>query len=117
MDIITTPPYEEMQRTYEQYFSLRYLGKDINNKFALISLTCYITNKLKEKKPDVTHWTVLYRINQSAGGPIMDEDFLKGLAVVCSDFAYGCTEFPTFGIEDKKIPDKIRELLRSCTPF
>lgn len=116
MDINTTPPYEEMQRIYDQYFSLKYMGKDINSKFALISLTCYITNKMKEKNPDVSHWTVLYKINQSAGCPVT-EDFLKGLAVVCSDFAYGCTEFPTFGIEDKKIPEKIKELLSNHLPF
>lgn len=116
MDIITTPPYEEMQAIYNRYFSLNYLGKDINNKFALISLTCYITEKLKEKKPDVTHWSVLYKINKTSNNPI-PEDLLKGLAVLCSDFGYGCSDFPTFGIEDKKIPAKIRELLETWIPF
>ena len=96
MDIITTPPYEEMQKIYNKYFSLNFLGNSISNKFALISLTCYLTYKLKAKKP---------------------EDLLKGLAVICSDFAYGCTEFLTFGIEDKKIPEKIKELLDSWIPF
>jgi hypothetical protein len=113
MDIITTPPYETMQRLYNTYFSLKYLGKDINSKFALISLVCYITEKLKEKKPDWTHWKTLYSINKGS----VPEDFLKGLAVICSDFAYGCTSFPTFGIEDKKIPAKIKELLDSYLPF
>ena len=28
---------------YNKYFSLGYLGKDINNKFAIISLISYIT--------------------------------------------------------------------------
>lgn len=116
MDIITTPPYEEMQAIYNRYFSLSYLGKDINNKFALISLTCYITEKLKEKKPDVTHWSVLYKINKTSNNPV-PEDLLKGLAVLCSDFGYGCSDFPTFGIENKKIPAKIRELLETWTPF
>lgn len=116
MDIITTPPYEEMQRIYKQYFSLSFLGNDISNKFALISLTCHITEKLKAKKPDVTHWSVLYKINNT-GSSHVPEDFLKGLAVLCSDFGYGCTEFPTFGIEDKKIPAKIKELLDSWIPF
>ena len=56
MDIITTPPYGEMQKIYNKYFSLNLLGSDISNKFALISLTCYLTNKLKTKNQDVTHW-------------------------------------------------------------
>ena len=49
MDIITTPPYEEMQKIYNKYFSLNFLGNSISNKFALISLTCYLTYKLKAK--------------------------------------------------------------------
>lgn len=113
MDIITTPPYEEMQALYSKYFSLSFMGKDINNKFALISLTCYITNKIKKIKPDWTHWSTLYEINKGA----VPEDLLKGLAVICSDFGYGCDSFPTFGIEDKKIPAKIKELLENYVPF
>ena len=105
-----------MQKIYSKYFSLNFLGNDISNKFALISLTCSLTNKLKAKKPDVTHWSVLYKIN-SKGTTHVPEDLLKGLAVLCSDFGYGCTEFPTFGIEDKKIPEKIKELLDSWIPF
>lgn len=113
MDIITTPPYEEMQALYSKYFSLDYLGRDINNKFALISLTCYITDKLKKKQPDWTHWRTLYEINKGT----VPEDLLKGLAVICSDFGYGCSSFPTFGIADKDIPAKIKELLEKYTPF
>ena len=113
MDIITTPPYEEMQAIYNKYFSLNFMGKDINNKFALISLTCYITNKIKKTKPDWTHWSTLYEINKGT----VPEDFLKGLAVICSDFGYGCDSFPTFGIDDKKIPAKIKELLENYVPF
>lgn len=116
MDIITTPPYEEMQAMYDKYFSLSFLGKNISNKFALISLTCYITEKLKEKKPDVTHWSVLYKINKSGRNPV-PEDLLKKLAVICSDFGYGCNDFPTFDLEDKKIPAKIKELLNEWIPF
>lgn len=116
MDIITTPPYEEMQKVYDNMFSLKYLGNDITNKFALISLTCYLTEKLKEKKPDVTHWSVLYKINKTGDNPV-PEDILKALAVICSDFGYGCHKFPTFELEDKKIPGKIKELLSNWFPF
>lgn len=114
MDIITTPPYEEMQQFYNKYFSLSKLGNDINKKFALISLTCYLTNKLSKVKPDWTHWRTLSEINKKTNLP---EDFMKGLAVLCSDFGYGCNSFPTFGIEDKKIPAKIQELLSEWLPF
>ena len=113
MDIITTPPYERMQEIYRANFSLSFLGNDISNKFALISLTCYITNKIKKTKPDWTHWSTLYEINKGT----VPEDLLKGLAIICSDFGYGCDTFPTFGIEDKKIPAKIKELLEGYTPF
>lgn len=76
-------------------------------------MICYLTSKLKEKKPDVTHYQTIRKIIREE----IPEDFIKGLAVICSDFAYGCTQFPTFGIEDKKIPNKIKEILLSWTPF
>lgn len=113
MDIITTPPYEEMQRLYTKYFSLGYLTSDINTKFALISLICYLTDRIKSKKPDTTHYQVIRKII----GNGLSEDLIKGLAVVCSDFAYGCTQFPTFGIGDKDIPSKIKEIISSRFPF
>lgn len=113
MDIIKNPPYEELQDIYSRYFSLGFLGSDVNKKFALISLVCYITEKIKKQKPDWTHWKTLYGINKGA----VPEDFLKSLAVMCSDFAYGCTSFPTFGITDKDIPNKIRGLLKEHLPF
>ena len=112
MDIITTPPYEKMQEIYQKYFSLGYLNTDISTKFALISLTCYIVNKLKKKKPDVTYYQVLRKIDSN-----LPEDFIKGLSVVCSDFAYGCEVFPTFDIEDKQMVAKIKEILNSYIPF
>lgn len=112
MDIIRTPPYEEMQRIYNQYFSLGHFNADINTKFALIALVCHLVERLKEKKPDVTHYQVIRKL---AGD--IPEDYIKGLAVICSDFAYGCKQFPTFGIEDKKIPAKIKEILSCWLPF
>lgn len=40
--------YEELRWLYNREFSLGFLGKDINNKFALISLLGYLVMKLKE---------------------------------------------------------------------
>ena len=113
MDIIDTPPYTDMQRLYSSYFSLGYLNPDINTKFALISLICYLTDKIKSKKPDTTHYQIIRKIL----GNDLPEDLAKGLAMVCSDFAYGCTQFPTFGIDDKNIPAKIKEIISARAPF
>ena len=113
MDIIETPSYKEMQRTYGSLFSLGYLNTDISTKFALISLIGYLTFKLKQKKPDVTPYQVIRKII----GDDLPEDFIKGLAVVVDDFSYGCKNFPIFNIEDKKIPSKIKEILNTYVPF
>ena len=47
----------------------------------------------------------------------MPEDNLKGLSILCENFGTNCTEFPTFGIEDKKIPARIKEILACWLPF
>lgn len=114
MDIINKPSYEQLQKIYNDYFSLGYLNnKDLSNKLALISLTCYLKYKLSLKKPDVTHYQILKKII----GDEIPEDFIKGIAVICSDFGYQCTKFPTFGLEDKQIPGKIKEILLDWIPF
>lgn len=113
---ISTKSYEELQKIFSEYFHLPNLSSDGSEKLALISLICHLTEKLKEKKPDVTHWSVLYKLNQQ-GNCGVKEDWLKGLAVFCSEFGYGCTNFPTFGIADKDIPKKIVEMLRNWLPF
>lgn len=113
MDIITTPPYEELQEIYKKNFSLPYLSEDLSDKLALISFCCYITHELQKKKPDVTHYQVLRKVC----GEFVSEDTLKALAVICSDFGYGCTKFPTFNLSNKEIMVKIRELVNLLLPF
>lgn len=104
--------YNQLKELYNDYFSLGNLNTDINTKFALISLTCYLLKKLQEQKPDITAYKVLRKINDD-----LSEEFIKGLAVVVEDFYYNCKEFPTFGIEPKKMPAKIKEILDSYIPF
>lgn len=111
-----SPPYEELQKVFKKHFALPVLGQDCSEKLALISLTCHLTHLFKEKKPDVTHWSVLYKLNENGKCGVPD-DWLKGLAVVCSEFAHGCTTFPTFGLDNKEIPKKIVELLGKWLPF
>lgn len=105
--------YSELKSIYKQYFSLGYMNTDINTRFALVSLICYLVNRLKEKNPDVTYYQIIYKLSEGN----IPEDNIKGMSILCEDFAYGCKQFPTFGIEDKKIPGKIREILRNWLPF
>ena len=113
-DIVTSPSYNEMRRMYSKLFSLGYLNTDINTKFALISLICYVTYKAKMKKSDVTHYQILMNITKDKPLP---EDYIKGLAVVCEDFSYGCATFPTFNIKPSEIVKTIQDILSKSLPF
>lgn len=113
MDIIKTPPYNDLKEIYNKYFSLGYLNTDINSKFALISLVGFLVYKLKQKKPDITPYQVIKKII----GDDLPEDFIKGISVVVEDFSYMCREFPTFDIELKEIPNTIKKILKTYIPF
>lgn len=104
----------ELQRFYTEHFSLGYINTDIKEKFALISLICYVTYKTKMKNPDTTCYSVIMKVSQGLGIP---DDFIKGLSIICEDFMYGCTEFPTFGVTGKDILKEIREILGKYLPF
>lgn len=113
--------YKELESIYKEYFSTGYLNPKVDSKMTsfekkleLISLICYVTYKTKLKNPDATHYFVLTKLSDKLGLP---EDFIKGLSIVCQDFSYGCTEFPTFGLKGQDIIKEIRGILYTYMPF
>lgn len=113
--------FDELKRFYSEHFSLGYLNipesdehSSFERKLILISLICYVVEKNKAKNPDLTHYSLLYKINGKLNLP---DNFIKGLAIVCEDFAYQNHNFPTFGLEGKKILDEIISILKTYLPF
>ena len=112
--MVTNESYKQLQDYYIRNFSLRELGPDISNKFAIISLVCYVTKKLKEKNPNATHLAVLRKINSDLQLP---DEFIVSLSIVCEDFAYGCNNFPTFEVKPADMIKTIKDLLHNWMPF
>lgn len=108
--------WDKTQAIYHKFFSIHYLNSNLGDKLAVIALTCYITNEVKKKKKDVTCYDVLLKIGKDFG-EVEKNTFLKSLAAVCEDFMYGVKEFPTFGVEPKKMPQQLKKLLDSYVPF
>lgn len=111
--------FDELKKFYSEHFSLGYINasnnrSNIENRMVLISLIDYVTYKAKLKNPDVTHYQIIMKLSQGLG---LSDDFIKGLAIVCEDFAYSCKDFPTFGLEGKNILKEIVTILKSYLPF
>ena len=106
--------FKELQSIYTQYFSLGKIASDINTKFALISLICYITTTMKKKNPDVTYYRVVNKLCEGSG---WTEDEVKGLSILCESFGYECTKFPTFNIKPSDMTKTVREILAKRLPF
>ena len=106
--------YEQLRDLYKQYFCTGKLAVNINMKFALISLIGYIVYNMKKKKPDVSYYEVCYKLMEGLG---FEESQVKGLAIMVEDFSYECTEFPTFGLKPKDMPEKVKEILQKYMPF
>ena len=111
--------FKELKDFYSENFSLGYINSGhkrsaIEERMILISLIDYVTYKQKLKNPDTTHYEVIMKLSQNLGLP---DNFIKGLSIICEDFAYSCTEFPTFGLKGKEILEEIREILKSYMPF
>ena len=113
--------FKELQRFYSENFSLGYInsGHDrssIEERFVLISLIDFITYKAKLKNPDVTHYEIIMKLSKNLG---LTDEFIKGLAIVCEDFAYQCTDkdFPTFGLKGQDIIKEAVSILKSFMPF
>lgn len=113
--------FNELRRLYSENFSLGYLNltesdghSSFERKLILISLICYLYSKNKPKNPDLTYYSLIYKLSNKLGLP---ENFIKGLAIVCEDFGYNCHDFPTFGLEGKKILEEIINILKTYMPF
>lgn len=114
LEILNSKPYKDLLKCYQENFSLGYFNTDIKNKFALISLLCYVTYKAKQKKPDVTHYEIIMQLTKNQSLP---DTMVKRLAVICDDFSYGCTEFPTFELKGNDILKTIKDILNTYVPF
>lgn len=106
--------YKQLAQLYNKYFSLGNLGGNINLKFALISLLGNIVTQLKKKNPDVTYYEILNKIATGTGAP---DEFIQVVAIIAEDFAYNCTDFPTFDLKPKEMITKIKEILNMYLPF
>lgn len=113
-DIESLESFNDLKQLYYDKFSIGYLNTDISNKFALISLIDYLTYRAKQKNPDVTYYKIISKLCEGLGIPL---DFIKRLSIICEDFGYNCTEFPTFNIEDKKVVSTIKSILKTYVPF
>ena len=111
--------FNDLKRFYSENFSLGYINSghgrsSIEERFVLISLIDFITYKAKLKNPDVTHYEIIMKLSKNLG---LSDEFIKGLAIVCEDFAYHCTEFPTFNLKGQDIIKEAVSILKSYLPF
>lgn len=109
----TKPTYNQLNSIYKEWFTTGYLPS-IEEKFALISLVGWLVYELRKKKPDITYYQI---VNKLAEGSGLDEYEIYKIAIICDDFAYGCTKFPNFGLELNQVPAKIKELFSKIMPF
>ena len=111
--------FNELKIFYFEHFSLGYINSGhnrsaIEERFVLISLICYITYKSKLKNPDTTHYEIIMKLSKNLGLP---DEFIKGLAIVCEDFSYDCTNFPNFGLKGQDVVKETVAILKSYMPF
>lgn len=111
--------FRELDQFYSENFSLGYINgstsrSPFENRIVLISLVCYVTYKTKLKNPDITHYEIIMKLSKNLGLP---DEFIKGLSIICKDFSYQCTEFPTFGLKGQDILKEIISILNSYIPF
>ena len=59
--------YDELRQFYKDNFSLGFINtkgrSNIESRFILISLICYVTYKTKLKKPDTTHYQIIMKLS------------------------------------------------------
>lgn len=107
--------YQELRDFYATTFSLGDINGSIDNKFALISLVCFLTQQAKKQNPDANCYKVLMKVTEGFRYP---EKLIKGLSVVCEDFMYNCEEFNKCGCKSaNEMVTQINTILANWLPF
>ena len=90
---------------------------DIDNKFALISLICLLTDAQRKKSPGVTCYSIIKKVLSIIKLEIPD-DYCEGLAIICEDFMIGTNKYNSCGLKSsKEIIEKIGQILANWLPF
>lgn len=109
--------YEDLKNIYNRYFTLSGIDGDIDNKFALISLICLLTNASKKKHPNASCYQIIMKVLESSNNS-MPDDYINGLSIVCEDFMKGSTKFNACGLKTaSEMIVKINEILNKWLPF
>lgn len=112
------PTYKELEDYYAKYFSLGCLNTTLENKFGLISLICFLTKQARKNNPDATCYQVIKKVVKDTGFNKYQEEFLRGLSIICGDFMIQTSDFITFDLKStKEIVEKINEIMNTWMPF
>lgn len=111
------PSYNDLRNIYDKYFSLQRIDGDIDNKFALISLICLLTDAQRKKSPGVTCYSIIKKVLSIIKLEIPD-DYCEGLAIICEDFMIGTNKYNSCGLKSsKEVIEKIGQILANWLPF
>lgn len=106
--------YEDKKLEYIQRFGLGYTGQDLEKKFVLIGLVCYLTYKAREKNPETTCLQIIQALNKKFW---IEESLQEKIAIIAEDFMYGCTKFSTFGVKPSEIINTLKDITGEMLPF
>lgn len=111
------PTYNDLADYYNDHFTMSTVNVSLEERLALIGLICFLTNSARKKNPDATCWQVINKVVKDTGN-VHYTKFLRGLAVICSDFMKNCDKFDSMGFKtSKEIVAKINSIINEWTPF
>lgn len=114
MNSLENISFNELRET--QHYAVGYLGSDMQDRLAVIAITCFLTNLLKKKDKGITCYDVLLKVGKDFSD-LEKNTFLKALGAICEDFMRNCNTFIDLGISPKEMPKILKKLLNDYLPF
>lgn len=88
--------------------------EDFGDRLALIGMICYLTNALRKKNPELTHYDVIKLCTKDLW---VDGDQLIALSLLCEWLSTDCKKFPDFDLKPVEMAHKVTELISQLCPF
>jgi hypothetical protein len=82
--------------------------EDFGDRLALVGMICYLTNALRKKNPELTHYDVIKLCTKELW---VDGDQLIALSLLCEWFSTECKKFPDFDLKQVEMANNVTELI------
>ncbi len=110
--------YKEKSLLFKKVYGISNFGDDLNNTLILFSLVALVTEKMRDKDPEISPLKILMQITKTYDKTTTVYQMLENVSILVEDFTYPGIKLDPCGLKNsQEIINKIKNILNQWLPF